>query len=287
METTRLIIDAPLPGPVNMGRDEALLERCGDPLAPPVVRFYAWDPPTISLGYFQDYAEYERLPPPAGGLPVVRRTTGGGAILHDLELTYSIVIPLGHPMVAGRPNHLYELAHAAVIAAIGHGVRLFGASGEACDASAQRGPFFCFARRHGLDVVVGGRREGGHQHRMEAGATPDSRAAPDAGAEQAGVVSKIAGSAQRRTSRAILQHGSIMLGSRYSQQPVATWSGLESEAAGGIGFEEAARRLAPAFARQLGVSLVRDTWRAEELAAAAVCDARYRSEGWTVRKLRT
>src|SRR5262245_51344899 len=93
MMHARLLIDSPLPGPENMARDEALLRACeltGDA----VVRFYAWSAPTISLGYFQDYAEFEQLEPPAGDLDVVRRTTGGGAILHDLELTYSIVMPL-------------------------------------------------------------------------------------------------------------------------------------------------------------------------------------------------
>jgi lipoate-protein ligase A len=264
MASCRLLIDPPLPGAVNMARDEALLQSCVDAGAPPVLRFYAWSPPTISLGYFQDYAEFALVPPPAGGLAVVRRTTGGGAILHDLELTYSIVIPLAHPLVAGRPNRLYELAHQAIIGAIGRGVRLLGCavaqppSAVNCPTSTQRGPFFCFARRHGLDVVV-----------------------DDAGDIHG--VSKIAGSAQRRTHTAILQHGSIMLDSRYLQQPAATWSRL---AGGRVAFAEAAEALAPAFERQLETQFEMGGWQREELDGAAAHTLRYAGADWTVRRRR-
>ena len=91
--TIRVIHDPALDGPTNMARDEALLSRVGRGASVPTLRLYQWDPPTVSLGYFQKYAEYECLGPPAGGLPVVRRQTGGGAILHDLELTYSLTLP--------------------------------------------------------------------------------------------------------------------------------------------------------------------------------------------------
>ncbi|MFQ5502677.1 MAG: biotin/lipoate A/B protein ligase family protein [Phycisphaerae bacterium] len=257
MESLRQLIDPPLNGPANMARDEALLAGCDASNARPALRFYTWSMPTISLGYFQDYAEYEALPPPAGGLPVVRRTTGGGAILHDLELTYSLTIPIDHPLIRGRPNRLYELAHRAVIAAISassragdSGVRMLGSDHAACDASAQRGPFFCFARRHGLDVVVDDASEG---------------------------VSKIAGSAQRRTQGAILQHGSIMLNSRYSQQPVATWSGI----AGGIDFETAVSFLLPAFEDVLGMKSVRGEWDGGEIEAARAIEKKYAGDDWT------
>ena len=99
-----------------MARDEALMLRVGRSESPPTLRLYQWDPPTISLGYFQRYADYESLPPPGGLLPVVRRLTGGGAILHDLELTYSLALPINHPLVCDGPNRLYELTHDAVIA---------------------------------------------------------------------------------------------------------------------------------------------------------------------------
>jgi lipoate-protein ligase A len=258
MEKARFLIDPALPGPVNMARDEALLRSCAEPEAAPILRFYAWSPATISLGYFQDYAEYEQLPPPAGALAVVRRTTGGGAILHDLELTYSIVTRLDHPLVAGRPNRLYELAHQAVITAVGPRTQMLGCDNSACDSSAQRGPFFCFARRHGLDVVVAD------------GKGPKG-------------FSKIAGSAQRRTADAILQHGSIMLDTRYPQQPVATWSDLVGRR---IEFIEAAELLIPAFEHVFGSSFESSSWRDEELQAAQSIEPRYAGPAWTIHRQR-
>ncbi len=258
MTAARLIIDEPLPGPVNMARDEAILETCTERDATPVFRLYTWSPPTISLGYFQDYAEYENLAPPAGKLAVVRRTTGGGAILHDLEVTYSLIMPVTHPLVAGRPNHLYTLAHEAVIVAIGHGVQMRGSDSSACDASAQRGPFFCFARRHGLDVVV------------------DDPNCPCG-------IAKIAGSAQRRTKTAILQHGSIMLDSRYTQHPVATWSQLAGKT---IEFNQAVAQLIPTFEHSVGMSFARDSWHAAELQRANAIEVRYAGAGWTIHRQR-
>src|SRR4051794_38396264 len=75
-------------GPTQMAADEVLLEHVGV-TDRPALRFYAWDRPTLSLGYFQPFAD---RPP---GLPVVRRPTGGGAIVHDHELTYALALPPG------------------------------------------------------------------------------------------------------------------------------------------------------------------------------------------------
>ena len=161
----------------------------GDGSASPTLRLYQWAPPTISLGYFQKYADFEALPPPAGNLPVVRRLTGGGAILHDLELTYSLAVPMGHDLLRDGANRLYELAHDAVIAALGELNLETARCGMTDDSGAARGPFFCFERRHCYDVLLGG--------------------------------DKIAGSAQRRTRFAVLQHGSIVLGNRFAQQTTA------------------------------------------------------------------
>lgn len=251
MNRLRLLVDPPLAGPANMARDEALLQACA-PDGTPTLRFYAWNPPTISLGYFQDYAEYERLEPPAGDLAVVRRTTGGGAILHDLEVTYSLVVPLTHPSVHGKPNELYRLAHRAIISAIGEPARMLGEGDGRCDESSHRGPFFCFARRHDLDVVI-----------------------PDAHGRGS---SKIAGSAQRRTAAAILQHGSIILDSRFEQQPAATWKKLY----GPTDFTKAVERLLPAFEAALGVRLDPAEWRDEELDASIRFEGRYAGRAWTV-----
>ena len=250
-----------------MGRDEALLRACVELDTPPVVRLYAWDPATISLGYFQEFDERNALDPALRALPVVRRTTGGGAILHDLELTYSIILPISHPLVRHRPNALYEAAHRAIIAAVrstatavnpsairAHGCGTDSAEGG-CGGSSQRGPFFCFARRHAYDVVV---------------------ARPDGGAD------KLAGSAQRRTTTAVLQHGSIMLESRRPAQPCATWSAVAGRTISG---EEATTRLTRELGRELGALQLRQ-WRDEELQAAAAHRARYAGEDWTLHRRR-
>jgi len=175
-----------------MARDEAILTLVGKGESPPTIRFYRWNEPTISLGYFQEYADYERLAPPAGELAVVRRQTGGGAILHDLELTYSVALPLNHELVAGgRCNFLYEHVHAAFSAVLArHGVPIQRGCADKGDAASHRGPFFCFERHSCFDVLVEGR--------------------------------KLIGSAQRRTSGAVLQHGSLVLDCRFDQWTCAT-----------------------------------------------------------------
>lgn len=190
----RWITDPPADGPTNMARDEALLHEIGCGASPPTLRFYRWDPATISLGYFQAYADYEALPPPAGDLAVVRRQTGGGAILHDFELTYSLTVPIDHPLVgAGGANVMYDHVHRAFsLLLTQHGVPITAGTGSG--GCSHDGPFFCFERHSCLDLLADGR--------------------------------KLMGSAQRRTRQAVLQHGSLMLDSRHPQQQCATLAGF-------------------------------------------------------------
>ena len=242
----RVLHDPPLPGAENMARDEALLIRVGHGDSPATLRFYQWNPPTISLGYFQKYAEYAQLPPPAGELAVVRRQTGGGAILHDRELTYSIVVPQGHALLAGGPNCLYQLAHQGLIEALTEANCPPQPCGFTDDSGPARGPFFCFARRHKLDVVVGQQ--------------------------------KLVGSAQRRTREAVLQHGSIVLERRFDQQPAATVSAIAEVSA-----EELARRMTDALRGNTGLSFVPGEWKAEELADAKPLVAKHTGDEWLKR----
>jgi len=245
-EILRSLNDAPLSGAANMARDEALMLRVGEGLSPPTLRLYQWSEPTISLGYFQPFAQYKTLPPPYSSMAVVRRLTGGGAILHDLELTYSITLPIHHPLLARGANRLYELAHDAVIAAMSD----LGVNAKRCgqsdDSGAARGPFFCFARRHCYDVLVGD--------------------------------DKIAGSAQRRTTSAVLQHGSIILGNRFAEQPTARINRP---------YEEAARRIRERFpryfARVADISVEPGDWTADEQAAAVELIPQYAGAEWTKR----
>ncbi len=272
MRTVRILHDPTLDGPSNMARDEALLLRVGRGESPPTLRLYQWDPPTISLGYFQRYADYTLLPEPAGTLPVVRRLTGGGAILHDWELTYSLTLPVAHPLLEQGPNRLYEMMHDVVITALA----ALGVGGARCgvsdDSGAAKGPFFCFARRHCYDVLVGS--------------------------------DKLAGSAQRRTRQAVLQHGSIVLGNRFSQQPTANVldpfrgaTSTERKEVGGA-YPTKAAELVPGFdvwtvrlrenllrefVRVYGDQVIGGTWTDDELHEAQSLLEKYAGASWTQR----
>ena len=97
----RLLRDAAGEGAWNMAVDEALLESAATNNSM-TLRLYAWSEPTLSLGYFQRY-EDRRLHPESLACTCTRRSSGGGAILHDRELTYSLSVPPDHPMVRTAP----------------------------------------------------------------------------------------------------------------------------------------------------------------------------------------
>ncbi len=158
-----------------MAVDEALLESAAE-RGSCTLRFYGWDRPTLSLGYFQNHAD-RAAHPASADCDLVRRQTGGGAILHDQELTYSLTIPVTHTL-ARDARWLYRAVHEALLralAAVGVAARLCDDSDQ-CTADV---PFLCFNRRTSLDVLLDG--------------------------------SKICGSAQRRRRGVILQHGSLLL----------------------------------------------------------------------------
>src|SRR5689334_21751812 len=89
----RLLRTGPAPGAWNMALDVALLEAAAREAAPPTLRFYGWAPPAVSLCRFQDVAAIDLDYARARGWDIVRRPTGGRAVLHHLELTYSIILP--------------------------------------------------------------------------------------------------------------------------------------------------------------------------------------------------
>jgi lipoate-protein ligase A len=170
----RLLIDPPLPGAWNMALDETLLESALNH-GVCTARVYEWEHATLSLGYFQKPAE-ARADPRWAGMPAVRRLSGGGAIVHHHELTYSLAVPPDHP-AAGDPSALYSAIHEAVISRLaGLGVSL---AIRGTLLSERNSAFLCFARGDAMDVVLG--------------------------------PNKVLGSAQRRRRGAILQHGSLVL----------------------------------------------------------------------------
>lgn len=155
-----------------MAIDEALLNSALTGVAS--LRLYQWVVPSVSLGHFQAKHPAD-IPARFASLPVVRRLSGGGAILHDRELTYSCALPASHPL-SRDPGEIYDCVHQALIAVLqrhGVGCRMRG------DAAFTDHAFLCFSRGDARDIVLGSH--------------------------------KIVGSAQRRRQGAILQHGSLLL----------------------------------------------------------------------------
>ncbi|MEK6573836.1 MAG: octanoyltransferase, partial [Chloroflexota bacterium] len=97
----RLLITEPTDGPLNMAIDEVILLGVAEGASPPTLRFFAWAPPCLSLGYSQPVTDVDMDRVKARGYGLVRRPTGGKAILHTDELTYSVITPQTDPRVAG------------------------------------------------------------------------------------------------------------------------------------------------------------------------------------------
>jgi lipoate-protein ligase A len=240
-----LLVDPPRPGAWNMAVDEALLEWAALD-GRRAWRFYRWSEPTLSLGFFQSFQN--RLTHAASqNYPAVRRLTGGGAIVHDAELTYSMIVPAGHPFAAQRMA-LYELVHASLVEALDG----FGLSATLCRGASRRSPneepFLCFLRRAPGDVLLG--------------------------------EAKIAGSAQRRRRGAVLQHGSLLL---RRSEAAPELPGLEDL----TGMSFAPDELAEAWLEKLtprlddGWQPGRLPESVKEQAAALSAD-RYRTQAWTI-----
>lgn len=174
-------------GAANMAIDEALLVGTNRSLSPPTVRVYGWEPPTVSTGYSQDVSgELDLEACGREGFGVVRRPTGGRAVLHAGELTYSVVGPSGEPPLGGTIMEAYQAIAEALVAglsALGVEADLARVATEARGRGGVSPPCFVSAGR--FEVVVGGR--------------------------------KLIGSAQRRVGRGVLQHGSLLIDSTHER----------------------------------------------------------------------
>jgi lipoyl(octanoyl) transferase len=153
----RLLVTEPADGATNMAIDEALWRARQDGAGPPTIRFFAWAPPTVSLGYGQpldeavDVAACRRL-----GVGVVRRPTGGSAIYHDgpeRELTYSVVATNADLGVAADLLATYNW----IALALCRGLQALGAAAEIVPIPEADGPTpaFCFARTGRYEIEVG------------------------------------------------------------------------------------------------------------------------------------
>jgi lipoate-protein ligase A len=122
-ETWRIIDDPPQRGSLNMAADFAILKSLSRGGCPPTLRLYRWEPPAVTIGYFQviedELNEGECV---KDGVPVIRRITGGGAVFHEHEITYSLCIPVNHPLAYGTVLDSYRRICEPVIRAL----RFFG-----------------------------------------------------------------------------------------------------------------------------------------------------------------
>jgi lipoyl(octanoyl) transferase len=257
----RLLLTEPADGATNMAIDEALWLGRRAATSPPTVRFFAWAPPTVSLGCGQplddhvDVAVCRRL-----GVGLVRRPTGGSAIYHDgpeRELTYSVVAAAEDIGGGARDLlHSYQWigrALAAGLRGLGAPVEMMGAvRGDAAT------PAFCFARTGSCEIEVSGR--------------------------------KLVGSAQRRYGSAFLQHGSILLAVDAEQlraifpttaDPLATLTTLEVTLGHRPKFDDVAAALAGAFAAEHGIDLRPDGLSADEVTRAErLVREKYATDNW-------
>ena len=172
----RLIDSGYLDAYTNMAIDEAVFlmrEKLG---LPATLRFYAWKPAAISMGYFQKIEDPSLEEYKKQKLTIVRRFTGGGAILHRNEITYSLACSTHEFSAFKDIIKTQQLVHEAIIL----GLQSWGINAELQRKEIRRpDPYFCFVRPSQYDVVEAGR--------------------------------KIVGSAQRRKNRAFFQHGSILM----------------------------------------------------------------------------
>ncbi len=174
----RLILSDPISGPMNMALDEAILEAVRNDQVPPTLRFYSWNPPCLSIGYAQPVDDADRGAMKELGWDLVRRPTGGKAILHTDEITYSISASADHPVFEGGVLPSYERISLALIA----GLERLGLEPElnvAGPLEPSNGNPVCFQNPGAYEITVAGK--------------------------------KLVGSAQLRRSGAVLQHGSLPL----------------------------------------------------------------------------
>lgn len=174
---------------VNMAVDEAIMTAHGAGEAPPTLRFYGWRPAAISLGYFQKAAEVNLAECAGRGIDVVRRLTGGRAVLHDAELTYSIVVREDSPAIPSTITASYRYFSEGLLAGLrqlGLDARMSIPRAAYGQSKKQTASSACFDAPSHYEITVAGR--------------------------------KMVGSAQVRKNGVILQHGSVLL--RFSAEDI-------------------------------------------------------------------
>lgn len=261
--TWRLLRSSPTDGATNMAVDEAILRAVAAGQAPPTLRFYAWEPACLSLGRAEPLADVDLRALEAVACDLVRRPTGGKAILHVDELTYSVVVLEAEPRVAGGIVEGYRRLSAGLV----RGLERLGVADIIADRRVEgRGVAgsVCFAVPSDYEITVGGR--------------------------------KLVGSAQMRAQSAVLQHGALplcgdiarvcaLLATKPDPVRVRARATTIEEALGRIVFwDEAAHALAMGFAEALSLHLEPGTLTDEErIWVQELRTGKYRADEWTRR----
>ena len=269
--TWRLLRSHPADGATNMAVDEAILRAVATRQMPPTLRFYAWEPGCLSLGRAQPVADVDLLALWTAGFDLVRRPTGGKAILHVDELTYSVVVPQEDPRVAGGIVASYRRLSTGLV----RGLERLGIVDLVADQRVENrrleGPV-CFEVPSDYEITVGGR--------------------------------KLVGSAQMRARGVVLQHGALplygditricpLLAAHPDPARVRARATTVEEALGSFGsapdrrtvtWDEAADAVAAGFAQALDLDLEPGALTDEERAwAEELRTGRYATDDWTRR----
>ncbi len=261
--TWRLLNTDHLDGATNMAIDEAISRAVQANLVPPTLRFFGWQPACLSLGQAQPGGDVDREVCLAAGVDVVRRPTGGRAILHTDELTYSIITPEREPRVAGTIVESYRRLSEGLLT----GLMLMGVPTRQVEQpdnhDHDQGPV-CFEVPSNYEIVFDGR--------------------------------KLVGSAQMRKAGVMLQHGTIPLHgdiariSLYlAQHPDAgrvrnRATTVEAAIGREVAYDTAARLMAQGFAQALNLQLkAGDLTSEEQVWAEELRREKYAADEWTYR----
>jgi lipoate-protein ligase A len=226
-------------GAHNMAADEVLLQKAHEGMAS--LRFYGWEPATVSLGYFQAHTILQDDPLLAG-LPFVRRQSGGAALVHHHEVTYCLALPAGREW-QGSQSWL-ERMHAiiaAALAGLGISARL-----HSPDSQSEFAGLLCFKHFAVGDVILQG--------------------------------NKVAGSAQRKQRGAILQQGAVLL-AKSPYAPAL--SGVLELTGISVGRDELCQAIANQFAEETGWSLIPGDWSQDESRdCEELVESKYGQDAW-------
>ncbi|MDU4449178.1 MAG: biotin/lipoate A/B protein ligase family protein [Staphylococcus lugdunensis] len=259
----------------NMAMDEALLNFVASGDIGPVIRFYMWNPATLSVGYFQRLTkEIDIDKVKEKGFGLVRRQTGGRGVLHDKELTYSVIVPESHPNMPSTVTEAYRVISQGLLEGYKElGLDAYFAipkSKEEREKLKQPRSAVCFDAPSWYELVVEGR--------------------------------KIAGSAQTRQKGVILQHGSLLqdgdvdelfdmviftnerLKSKMKAAFVDKAVALNDIADHYISITDMEQAFEKGFKQGLGIELKPLTLTDEQLQEVKKLEDKYRSDEWNYRK---